>query len=381
MKKLLLRISEYKLVFISVAFLVFFSFGCVKKDEKEIKIGAILPLTGRAATYGERSYNGIKLALKKINNSADITKTPINIIVEDSQSQAQSSISAFQKLISVNKVPIIIGLLTSDEALSCAPIANKTRTVLFSPGASSTDIKFAGDFVFRNRESSDIQADVIAKACIDKSGGKDIAILHANAANAISYRDSFINAVKHLGFDVTNIVVYNEGNTDYRAEIEKLRVLKPKAVYLAGYDTELGIILKQCRELGFKPDFYASAGAISNKLLEIAQQGAEGLVCATAPFNAGSEEKHIKDFVSAFTEEYGEPPDWLAANSYDAVIIIAHILNSGARSGDEIKKGLYATRDFPGVSGNTTFDEYGEVVKPIELVIVEHSCFTPLRKK
>ena len=72
-----------------------------------------MPLTGRAATYGERSYNGIKLALKKINNSTDHVKMPINVIVEDSQSQAQSSISAFQKLVGVNKVPIIIGLLPS----------------------------------------------------------------------------------------------------------------------------------------------------------------------------------------------------------------------------------------------------------------------------
>lgn len=379
MKRLILKIPEYKIVFISVVFLVIFLDGCAKKDENEIKIGAILPLTGRAATYGERSYNGIKLALKKINSSTVHAKTPINIIVEDSQSQAQSSISAFQKLVSVNKVPVIIGLLTSDEALSCAPIAEKTKTVLFSPGASSMDIKFAGDFVFRNRESSDIQAEVIAKACIDRSGGKDIAILHANAANAVSYRDSFINAVKHLGFDVTNIVVYNEGNTDYRAEIEKLRALKPKAVYLAGYDTELGIILKQCRELAFKPDFYASTGAVSHKLLEIAQQGAEGLICATAPFNAESEEPHIKDFVDSFTTEYGEPPDWLAANSYDAVIITAHILNSGARSGEEIKKCLYTTRDFPGVSGSTTFDEFGEVIKPIKLIMVKDGQFASLK--
>lgn len=61
MKKLILKISEYKLVFISVTFLVIFSVGCAKKDEKEIKIGAILPLTGDLADPGSKSINAIKL--------------------------------------------------------------------------------------------------------------------------------------------------------------------------------------------------------------------------------------------------------------------------------------------------------------------------------
>lgn len=339
------------------------------------RIGVVLPLTGRAATYGERSLNGISLAADQLNSDAPFVDHPIKLIVEDSQSKATHAVSSFRKLVDIDNVPVVVGLLTSDEALSCAPIAEQTKTVLFSSGAASTKLKFAGDYIFRNRESTDLQAKAIAKACIEKSGKGGIAVLHANAANAVSYRDSFIKAVENIGGNVLGVVAFNEGKTDYRAEIEQLRALNPKAVYLAGYDTELGIILKQCKEVGFVVDFYASAGAVSKKLLEIAKEGAEGLVCATAPFEANSQDPHIKAFVSSFEERYGKSPDWLAANSYDAIQILADILKKGAKTADQIKEGLYATKYFPGVAGITTFDEYGEVIKPITIIIVKNGSF------
>ena len=343
------------------------------------RIGVVLPLTGRAATYGERSLNAIHLATDQLNAETPFMNHPIKLSVEDSQSQATYAVSAFRKLVDIDKVPVVVGLLTSDEALSCAPVAEQTKTVLFSPGAATTKLKDAGDYIFRNRESTDLQAKVIAKACIERSGKDEIAILHANAANALSYRDSFIKAFEELGGQVMGTVAFNEGKTDYRAEIEQLRALNPKAVYLSAYDTELGVILKQCKEVGFGADFYASAGAVSNKLLEIAKEGAEGLVCATAPFDAGSEEPHIKAFVNSFNERYGKMPDWLAANSYDAIQILARILKNGATTSREIKTGLYATKDFPGVAGTTTFDDFGEVIKPISLVQVKSGKFLLLK--
>lgn len=344
-------------------------------QDLEYRIGVVLPLTGRAATYGERALNGILLAADQLNSTMPFTDHPIKLIVEDSQSKATHAVSSFRKLVDIDNVPVVVGLLTSDEALSCAPVAEQTKTVLFSPGAASTKLKDAGDYIFRNRESTDLQAKAIAKACIEKSGKGGIAVLHANAANAVSYRDSFIKAVEDIGGNVLGVVAFNEGKTDYRAEIEQLRALNPKAVYLAGYDTELGIILKQCKEVGFAVDFYASAGAVSKKLLEIAKEGAEGLVCATAPFEANSRDPHIKAFVSSFEERYGKSPDWLAANSYDAIQILASILKKGAKTADQIKEGLYATKNFPGVAGITTFDEYGEVIKPITIVIVKNGSF------
>ena len=97
MKKLILKISEYKLVLISVAFLVIFSGGCAKKDEKEIKIGAVLELTGPLSRLGERSKMGMELAADEINSQGGILNREIKLIIEDNKSDAKRRCFGFFK--------------------------------------------------------------------------------------------------------------------------------------------------------------------------------------------------------------------------------------------------------------------------------------------
>ena len=128
--------------------------------------------------------------------------------------------------------------------------------------------------------------------------------------------------------------------------------------------------VKQCREVGFSPQFFASAGAVSKKLIEIAKDAAEGMVCATAWFDADSNDPKIEAFVAAYKQRNNDPPDWVAANSYDAMFIMAEVFKGGATSGEGIKAGLHAMKEFPGIAGATTFNDSGGVVKPVGLVKV-----------
>lgn len=363
---------------------VFVAVFITRKDSpaglSERPIGVVLSLTGRGGTYGQRALNGMQLAVDKVNLQEPFLSNPISLRVEDSQSSSQQALSAFRKLIDIDHVSVVIGFVLSDEVLTCAPVANERGIVILTTAAGSDKIKDAGDYVFRNRESGNLQAEEIARACVEDFGFSEIAIMHSNAANGISYRNAFQSALEELNGTVPLTVGYNEGKTDYRAEIEQIRAKSPRAVYLAGLDQELGLILKQSYEVGFAPKFYSSAGAISDKLLEIAGVGAEGLVCGSAPFNVESENPQVREFTAAFRTQFGVAPDFIAANSYDAVNIIAEIFKSGSTDAESIKNGLYATVDFPGIGGNTTFDSYGEVTKPIVLVVVKDGRFVPLEK-
>ncbi|MDL1985617.1 MAG: ABC transporter substrate-binding protein, partial [Deltaproteobacteria bacterium] len=317
-------------------------------------------------------------AVDQVNS--DTQHNPIKLIVEDSQSQASRAVTSFTKLVNINKVPVIAGLLTSDEALACAPLAIKHKVVLFTPGAISEKLKEAGSYVFRNRESVELQTAAIANECVERTEGGKIAILHANAANAISYRDTFMAACEALGANIVGSVPFNEGKMDYRSELEQLRALSPASVYLAGYDSELGLILKQAREIGLEVNFFASAGAVTPKLLEIAPKGAEGLIAASASFDPQSTVPYVRDFVDAYTARFGKEPDWLAANSYDAIQMLAQIAEKNQFDSQQIRDGLIGMKNFPGVSGTTTFDRNGGVKKSIALVRVQNGKFLQLIK-
>lgn len=353
--------------------------SCNSSKPADFKIGIVLSLTDRGATYGKRALNGMQLAVQEINKNEPFRTHPIKLIVEDSKSSASQALSSFKKLIDYDHIQVAVGFVLSDEVLTCAPVADEKRVVLLTTAAGSDKIKDAGDYIFRNRESASFQTEKIAAACVQRFGMKEIAILNSNSANGISYRDGFKAAVEKLGGKIITAVGYNEDKTDYHAEIEQLRAKAPNAAYLAGLDKEMGLILKQAKEVGFKTQFFASAGAISEKLLETASGAAEGLVCGSAPFNAESNDPRVNAFISAYKTSYGELPDFIAANSYDAIYMISDLFKKGANNGEQIKAGLYAIKDYPGVGGRTTFDSFGEVTKPIALVQVQNNKFVLMK--
>ncbi|HEX2643483.1 MAG TPA: ABC transporter substrate-binding protein [Thermoanaerobaculia bacterium] len=347
-------------------------------EPTEYKIGAVLCLSGRGASYGERAQNGFKLAIDELN-AGDFKGKPLRLVTQNTESSRDQARAAFQGLIEKEKITAAVGFLLSDEVLACAPLANQRKVVLLSPFAGSDDIKNAGDYVFRNRESASRQAEAIARIAVERFAEKRFAVLHSRSANGISYRDAFVDAVLRLGIATPPPTVsFEEGKTDYREQIQRLRDKAPEAVYLAGLDRELGLILKQSAELGFKPQFFASAAAISPKLLDIAGTAAEGLVGGSAPFDPESSDPRVQAFVASYEKRFGSPPDFLAANAYDAIHLIADQIRSGARDGESLKKGLYAVKNYPGIGGTMSFDSFGEVDKPITLVQVQKGSFRPL---
>ena len=128
--------------------------GCGKNDESnEIKMGVMLALTGDSANYGNRSLHGLLWATEKINANGGINDKKIKLIVEDSKSNPQDAVNAFEKLITVDNVKIVIGDIISGTTLAVAPIAEKNKILLFAPGASNPALRnpnSASDYIFRN---------------------------------------------------------------------------------------------------------------------------------------------------------------------------------------------------------------------------------------
>ena len=355
--------------------------SCNQKTMKEeIKIGVVLSLTGKGATYGMNAKNGMQLAIEELNKKSPFDKQNISLIIEDSKSSAYSALSAFNKLIEIDHVPVAVGFVLSDEVLACAPIAEKQKIILLTTAAGSDKIKDAGDYIFRNRESGNFQSKAIAEFAFNKLGFKEFAVLYSNSANGVSYKNAFVNSIQSLGGKVDLIEGYNEGKTNYKDEIEKLKHTKVASVYLAGLDVELGQILKQSKELNFSPQFLSSAGGISPKLLEIAGNASEGLICGSSPFDTSSTDLHIRDFIQSYISHFNQQPDFISANSYDAIYMLANLFSEGKTTSEEIKKGLYGIKNYKSIGGVTTFDSDGEVIKPISIVKVIYGKFTPFNK-
>ena len=254
MKSIQCKSAVLLIISVVVTSVMIFSFGCVKKEEKEIKIGAVLPLTGSAAVWGENSRMGLEIALEEVNAAGGVKGKKVNLIFEDSQSDSAKAVSALQKLISTDKVSVVIGDIASSSVLAMAPIAEKAKVVLLSPGASNPDISKAGEFIFRNWQSDALEGKVDAKYAYEHLG-KNVAVLYVSNAYGTGLKTVFEESFQKLGGKILASESFEQGATDMRSQLNKIRSLKLDAIYMPGYPPEMAILLRQAKEMGIKVPF------------------------------------------------------------------------------------------------------------------------------
>ena len=338
------------------------------------KIGAILSLTGSGAAHSQSTQRGMDVALEEINKNGKV----LDVIYEDDQSSVEKTVSAFQKMVSIDNLQIIAGFMSSNSALAVAPIANDKKVVALNTLSASDDLRNAGDYIFRIREKSATHGEKMAAYIKNMLGLKKVALYYANAANSVSYVDAFKNEFIRLGGTVVFDEKYIEKSTDFRSDLLKMKTTDFEAVYLAGLATEMAQVLVQAKETGVNTKWFASAGAENPKLIEVAKGNAEGLIFTTPAFNPEQENGSMQKFTEAYKQKYGELPSFAAASGYDGVMLVYQVMKKYGYDAESIKKGLYATKDFPGVGGTFSFDEFGEVEKEIMFKVVKDGQFVKL---
>ena len=203
--------------------------------QTQIAIGAILPLTGDGAFYGESIQRALDLATEEINKSGGINGRKINIIYEDSKASPMEGVNAFNKLVQIDKVQVVIGGAISSVTLAIAPIANKEKIVFMSPLSSAPEITNAGDFIFRNVPSDLYGGKVAAYFAIKYQGWKSAAILYVSNDFGTSLANVFSNEVERLGGKIVDKESYVPASTDFRAQLVIINSEKPDVIFVASY--------------------------------------------------------------------------------------------------------------------------------------------------
>jgi branched-chain amino acid transport system substrate-binding protein len=328
----------------------------------DFTVGAVLPLTGSAAVWGQNARRGMELAIDELNSSRPPGKQ-LSVIYEDSRSDAKSANTALQKLISANHVNVVIGDIASSSVLAMAPIAEASKVVLLSPGASSPDISNAGDFVFRNWQSDALEGRVDADFAYNVKRWRRIATLYVSNAYGTGLHKEFSSAFAALGGEVVMSESFAQGSVDLRAQITRLRSKTFDALYLPGYPPEMAVALKQMRELGLNVPTLSVQAFDDPEILARAGQAAEG-VMFSVPKPPDQAEPVVADFRKHYISRYSTDPGVCSDTGYDAIRIVAWAIDQGARTGTEIRDAFKRLRDFAGAAGTTTFDEHGDVVRP-----------------
>ncbi len=353
--------------------------GCGTGSDNVIKIGALLPLTGDAAQYGQFAKNGIELAVTEANRAGGINGSTIQIVYEDTQADPTTGVAAARKLLSFDEVNCVIGGLASSVTLAIAPIMNERKVVLLSPASSAPRITDAGDYIFRNCASDDFEGKVLAEYAFGTLAFEEIAILSINNDYGLGIRSVFKETFESLGGKVIFDESFEQGETDYRSLLGKVKATNPKGIVIVGHK-ELAQLLRQAKETSTQAQFLSTVMIEDPQIIELSGGAAEGVVYSARTYNPEEGSGPTGDFVKDFSATYGSVPDIFAALGYDAAMLLVRALKGGAVSADDIKQVLYSTEDYGGAAGTISFDENGDVVQPAVMKTITGGQFELLEQ-
>lgn len=337
------------------------------------KIGVISFLTGSGASYGEAITNGFKLAQEEINEQGDVK---FDLVIEDSAGAQDQALSAAQKLMNTENVVALLGPTLSTEFNVVGPEADLNGIPIMGTSTTAEGIPQIGDYVFRNSIPEALAIPASVQKAVDTYGVKKVALIYGNDdVFTKSGYDTMKETVEELGLEVVTTETFQLGQSDYKAQLTKIKNLEPDLVLASALYNEGAVILDQARKMGIDVPFVGGNGYNSPEIIKIAGNAANDLIVAT-PWFAGKDDEKVKTFIKNYADKFGKEPDQFAAQAYDALYLMAEAVKSaGEDDSEKIREGLANIKDFEGVLGTMSFDEDGDIEMEPTVIIVKDGKF------
>ena len=345
--------------------------GGEKASGDEIVVGANFELTGNHAQYGANANNGLKLAIKEINDAGGINGKKIKLVEADAKSEAAESVNAATKLISDDKVVALVGPAVTANVIAESQVATDNKVPIVAPAATNPDVTVENGqvkpFVFRACFIDPQQSEVMAQFA-----AKDL-----NAKTAVLYIDSSSDYSKSLGkifkekFEADGgKVVMEEAflakDQDFKAALTKIQTANADAIIVPAYYEEVGKIVKQARELGITAAILGTDGWDDTKVVEIAGKDALNNTYFCTHYFEGDAE--VQGFIEAYKGEYKTDPNVFAALGYDAGKMLIDAIQRGSEDSQKIRDNLETIKDLQVGTGKITMDSATH--NPIKGIVV-----------
>jgi branched-chain amino acid transport system substrate-binding protein len=362
-----IKIGIISIVFLIAIVIVFTSINITGnlflKEKNIIKVGVLADLSGDYANALKGAHRGSEIAVK------DLRKEGYNIklIIEDQQScNTQETIKAINKLTYIDRVDFIIGGTCSSTTLVAAPIAESTKTIMISPSSSAPSISFAGEYIFRTYVSDNLRTEKMSEKLYNLGYKKMAIITDLEIDSAVEGSKSIKDRFTSLGGKVVIEEGITANDNDFKTIITKIKNKDADVVVIAVMGSRLGIIAKQMKEQGLEIQIAHPWETIEDQeVLNLAQDSINGAIYAL-PGSPKETEEYLS-FKKKYFENYSEDtiPSY-SAESYDALMLGIKAIDASDGTKEDIKNKLYVvSQDYQGISGDVSFNEYGDVTKDV----------------
>jgi ABC-type branched-subunit amino acid transport system substrate-binding protein len=357
LKKVILVLAALLLVIPAVA--------CGPAPEEEIKIGAVMDITGALSGIGSIIRDGAVLAVKEANEAGGIDGKQIKLIVEDGATDTTAGFEGVKKLVEVNGCKVIIGPMISPAVLAAGPYVAERGAILISPSATSPEIANQEwrKFAFRTCPSDVLQGAAMAQLIID-GGYKKVATFVVDNTYGAGIEEVVKEKLAGKA-EIVSTTRYDLAKLDYLTELQIVKDRNPDAVIHVGYHDDAQIVYKQSLQLGLdSAQWIASEGIYSDYTLEMAEAAdfMEKAVIGTSP-TAPEGLAAYDELAAAYEAEFGIPPGVYVDTVYDATKMVLQAIEEVGYDAAKISDALIQIgQNYQGTSGTITFSSNGDRV-------------------
>lgn len=351
-----------------------------------IKIGINAELTGDIPKVGEGTKFAAQMWLEDVKAAGGITvgkkKYPVELVLEDNESKAESAVKAATKMITEDGVLMIVGPQASKQAVPAGGIANNYRTPMISPWSTNPDATKGRPYVFRACFLDPFQGPVLANFISQEFKFKKAAVLYDVASDYPKGLAEFFKKAWEGLHGPGSVVAYESfttKDTDFSSQLTKIINSGAQVLFTPQYYNEVALIVQQAHQLGWKKPIVGSDSWGSAETVNLCGKDCYGLFFSTHYAAAGATGP-TKAFIDRYKAKHGYVPDDVAALTWDALHLVQKaIQDTGGLTGDlkkdrdNVRAAMSKITKFKGITGEMTFSGTGDPSKCAVIVRISNT--------
>lgn len=329
---------------------------------QDVVVATAGPMTGGDAIFGEQMKRGAEMAVKDINAAGGLLGKKLKLEIGDDQCEPKQALPVANAMVQ-KKVVFMAGHYCSGVSIPASAVYQENGILQITPASTNprlTDEAKAKGWttVFRTCGRDDIQGKIAGKWVAEKYKGKKVAILHDKTPYGQGIAEETKKAFNAAGQKEALWDSFQKGDKDFTALISKMKAANMDVVYVGSYHTEVGLMVKQAREQGFKAQFISEDALVTEEFWKIAGPAGEGLLMTFAPDPVSN--PAAKAIVEKFKKE-GYTPEGYTLYTYAAFQVYAEAVKK-ANSFDAKKVAAQIHgKTFDTVLGKLIYDQKGDV--------------------
>ena len=339
---------------------------------KEIKVGAVMPMSGPLAAYGQTTYDGIKLAqkLQPTLKNGDTVK----LVLVDNKGDKVETATSTTRLISLDKVTAILGALTSTNTAQVIAIADKKKIPVIAPAATNDKLTMRRSFANRVCFSDSFQGKVIANYTLKDLGLKTAVVIVDQAqVYSLGLSKAFKKAFEKGGGKIIEKLKITSGDKDFKAIVSQIKRMNPDFIFLPLYHPEASMIARQSKQIGLNKPMFSGDGVANQTFIDLGGKAVEGYMFTDFFDYSAPPTQKSKDFIAAYSKETGKHElNSFTALGADTYFLLVDAMNRCSDPSDSIcvNKEIKASKGFEGVSGIINMDKAGNATRSAVIKVI-----------